>query len=227
MTINFEYLYFKIHTENRYFNGYFTNNTNIDDKDLSIISLCILYHNNKISRESFIKRLNNQESLKRHLNTYKSTILDKWYDDTVITNVLIQEVKETCNDLNLSIDKYLEYLNIGFSKNKNYCIDYLAFQIFKPAMNNYDKDWVTDFLNSCGIKGLKFLSFEQADRSFDLSYGFCCEDCSGDFEDYKRSQYNYFYKKDYDVTNHELVRNSLLKFKTHTKNPYDKLVNQW
>lgn len=199
MNISFKHLSEHISTDT----SWFRNSTNIADRDISVLMLCILYHNNKISRESFTSRMNRYRSsdesvsLTRVVGTYKSKILNQWYSGVCVTNVYVEEVIGSCvGNTDLTIKEYLKYLNIGFNRNVNYCVDYLAFSIFKPIMEHYDKGWSYRFLTSCnidGVNGLEYLSFDQADMRHDLSSGYCCEDHDGPIEDYKRMRYDYLY----------------------------------
>lgn len=218
--------------------GWFSNLTNIEDRDISVLMLCILFHNNKISRESFTKRMNRYRSTDRSLSltrvvgTYKSKLLDKWYEQVCYTNVLVEEVLGTCcgsngGNVDLTIEEYLKYLNIGFNRNVNYCVDYLAFSIFKPIMESSNKEWSYRFLGSCGIEGLsglEYLSFEKADMRHDLSSGYCCEDHDGPIEDYKRGRYNWLYKNDDRKKLSDSIQKAFLKYKNHQNNPNDKLL---
>lgn len=230
--IPFNILKRKIFTEKESRNGWFSNETEINDKDISLLMLCILFHNGKISQKSFTSRMkqyfetvkNNyggqNPKLSRKIGTYKSEILNRWYVDISLTNVLVDEVVETCRIKDLTVNEYLKYLNLGLNKNKNFCIDVIAINVFLKVIESYDKDWAYDFLNNCGIDGLNLthLSFKQADREYDLSSGYCCYDCDGCLSEYKRSRYDYLYRKDSTNDLKNQFKTLFLAMKTHNKN---------
>lgn len=232
MTISFKHLSEQITTDTSWFKNY----TNIENKNISVLMLCILYHNAKISRESFTARMNDYRKvdakgvclLARVVGTYKSKVLNEWYEGVCITAVLVDEAR-SCVNVDLSVEEYLKYLNIGFNRNVNYCVDYLAFSIFKPMLDHYDASWLYSFLTSCDIDGLNvtYLSYEQADRLHDLGGGHCCDDCDGDYQTYKLNRYNYYYRNDDRKALGESIRKAFLVYKSHTRNPEDKLLHHW
>jgi len=233
MVIPFRQLISKVQRERFYWS--FCNESNIETKDISVIMLCILFHNKKISRERFVARMKQYDVLAknssspmicRRLGTYKSEILDRWYNDTSLTAVYVDEVVETCNSTDLKIEDYLKYLNIGFNRNRNYCVDYIAFNIFKKIIHHWDKNWAYDFLTRCGLKdlNLSYISFEEADRRYDLSFGYCCDDCDGCLRQYKESRYHFLYEKDSEGELRNAFKDAFLSMKTHLKNPKEKLT---
>jgi hypothetical protein len=230
MIIPFRQLKEKIKTEKGWWA--YDNMSNIDNQDLSVIMLCILFHNKKISRERFVARMQQYFKTKdsyimisRRLGTYKSELLNRWYSDISLTNVYVEEVFETCTCNDLTIEDYLKYLNIGFNRNRNFCIDFIAFSVFRKVIHHWDKNWAYDFLTSCGIKdlNLSYLSYEEADRNYDLSFGYCCEDCDGCLRQYKESRYDYLYKNDAEKELTEKFRDIFMNMKKHLKNPNEKL----
>jgi hypothetical protein len=229
MTIKFEILLKQIKPESHW--G-FLNYSNISDKDISVLMLCILHHNGKINRESFTKRLSQYfqgNMLERRLKTYKSSILNTWFSDVSLTAVLVEEVEKSCTAVDLTVDDYLKLLNLGFSKRKNYLVDWLAFNVFKPILYHNDAEWVYEFYSSAGIKNLELsaLSFEVAERTYDLEFGYCCEDCSGCLSRYKRSQFEHLYRKDAEKELKSQIAKELLKYKKHLKNIYDEFKYDW
>jgi hypothetical protein len=216
--------------------GYYLNDSEIDNSVISILSLCILYHNDKISRKSFTSRVNkykghenfNDCHLSRKVNLHKSQLLDKFFTDTIITDVLLSEVILTTdfNNRDLDIELYLKYLNIGFSKNRNYCIDFISLNVFKPILNHYEQEFKYDFLKLSNIEGLdiKYTSYDDAERTGKLSFGYCCEDCDGCLSSYKKMNYeNYFNKFDKEGLKGNIL-GIFLKMKKHLRNPNDKLI---
>ena len=211
----------------------------IETRDISILLLCLLYHNKLITQKQLCLHCNRYQeiktdeitkyteySLSRRLNTYHSKITNTWYNDCNFTYVLYEDCLEKCINTTMSIDELLKILNIGFSKNRNWCVDYIAFNIIKPIINYYDKNYSYNFLKEFGIH-IDFMTYEEADIKHDLSLGYCCQDCDGCYSQYKQNQYEYKYMG----TNKERVLNSfkgnLLSYKKHLKNPYDKLLYNW
>lgn len=236
--IPFNILKSKIYTERESRHGWFENQTEIDNRDISLLMLCILFHNNKINQKSFTSRMKQYfetvpnsfgqqvAKLSRKLGTYKSEIIDKWYTDTCLTNVLVDEVMETCNTKDLTVEQYLKYLNLGLNRNKNFCVDVIAINIFLKVIDSYNKDWAYDFLNNCGVNGLNLthLSFEKADSMYDLEFGYCCSDCNGCLRQYKESRYNYHYKKDSTNDLTKQFKTIFLGMKTHNRNEHDRTL---
>lgn len=204
--------------------------SNISDKDISLLMLCILLHNNKISQKSFTNKLKTyfiNDQLKRHINTYKSKVNDKWYQDEKITNIFIDEVENTCIEKNLTIEQYIKYLNIGLNKNKNYCIDLISFNVIKPILNNINN--IYNFKSEFNLNEIEYIptNYYETDKIYDLSSGYCCEDHDGDYETYKQNKYKYYYEQNSIKEISNIFKNILLKYKTHNKNPKDKLLTQW
>lgn len=223
MTIPFNELNLRTSTWSSF--GWFTNYSGVENKHISMLMLCILYHNEKISRKSFTARMNAEQSLERKLNTYKSIVLDKWFQDTCITDVLVQEVEDTCTERDLTIEQYFKYLNIGLSRNRNWCVNFIAFNVFK-AMVNRDLDHAYRFIKESKLIEISPISYEEADRMYDLRSGYCCEDHDGCLEEYKRSRYHYNYRlNEKDVM--KQLYDVFIKMKTHLKNPEDKLLNEF
>lgn len=225
MTIPFNELTNNISKSGRWSSsGWYYNYSGIENKHMSMIMLCILYHNQKISRKSFTARMQAEQSLDRRLKTYKSIVLDEWFQDTHITDVLVQEA-ETCNNRDLTFEEYFTYLNIGLSRNRNWVVNWIAFSIYK-AMLNADANHAYRFINASNLIEISPISYEEADRMYDLSSGFCCDDCDGDYYSYKQSKYQHYYRlNEKDVL--KPLFEAFKKLKTHLRNPDDKLLNEF
>lgn len=240
LIIPFNALASQMRTEKNSNFGWFSNTTDIANKDISVLMLCILLHNNKITQKSFTSRMkqyyetvpnsfgNQVPKLERRLGTYKSELLNEWYSDIPLTNVLVDEVTEECKTKDLRVEDYLKYLNLGFNKNKNYCVNFIALNVFLVIIEHYNRDFAYKFLGSCMYNtkalNLSYLSYEEADRRYDLDAGYCCGDCDGSYRDYKQSRYEHYYKQDSIKELKETFRNIFRGFKTHDKNPHDKLL---
>jgi len=205
----------------------------IDDQDISILLLVLLYHNKKITTQQlccYFKKYNelddkSNKMLSRRINTYHSKINDKWYSEEYFDEILTQVVYDTCKIEDMTIDDFLKILNIGFSRKRNWCVDYTVMSIIKPIISYYNIDRSFDVLKDFDFKyDIEYTSYEEADKRYQLGSGYCCEDCDGCFSQYKYNEYLSRYKK-YD--NDEIKKNilpELMKLKTHNKNPDNKLI---
>lgn len=225
MTIPFNELTTNISTSGRWSpSGWFSNCSGLENKDVSMLMLCILYHNQKISRKSFTVRMQSEQSLDRRLKTYKSTILDEWFQDTRITDVLVQEA-ETCNNRDLTFEEYFTYMNIGLSRNRNWIVNWLAFSVFKTMLYS-NAEHAYRFIQASKLIDIAPISFDEADRMYDLSSGYCCEDHDGDYYQYKIDRYHYHYRLNEKDILKQLFE-AFKKLKSHLKNPDDKLLNEF
>jgi len=214
-----------------------TTSLDIEGKDISILLLCLLFHNKLLTKKQLCAYFNKydekssrkenpsyiEDTLTRRVNTYHSKINDKWYNDYNFTSILLDICKDECTNYEMSFEDLLRYLNIGFSKNKNWCIDFVTFNIIKPIIEYYDVEKSYKILNKFGLD-INYLTYEDADLKYDLSLGYCCEDCDGCYSQYKRRKYEYYYKGSNKSEIKELFKEELKKYKTHFKNPNDKLL---
>jgi hypothetical protein len=127
---------------------------NINANDISIILICSLYHHKNISKEQFHSYFNKykskQCSLTRFIKTYKCKINNKWYNDMNFTSILL-DICKLENHKNISFDDFLVYLNLGFNKNKNWCLNYVGSKIFIPILNSICLHRHQDLLSAFGF----------------------------------------------------------------------------
>lgn len=210
----------------------------IESKDLSVMLLVLLYHNKKITRKQLSIYLNrysekstytdwtgttyNQDFLSRTIRTYHSKVNDQWYNDYNFTAILMDLIDD-CESFEIPIDQFLTYLNYGFSMNRNWCVNYFGLSIVKPMISHGHDAF--DVLQDWGFD-IEHISYEEADRKYDLSSGYCCRDCDGCLGEYKRSRYEYYYKKSDDKIK-KPVFSQLMNLKKHTKNPSDALIEKF
>ena len=197
-----------------------SNKNCIDSDKISVLMVCILYHNGKISRESFIAKMQQyfqKNMLSRKVGTYHSVVLDEWFNDVTMDSILIQEAHETCIEKDISIENYLKYLNLGFSRNKNWCVNFIDTIVNDGIYSFYDDDERIKFIKDCNFTGIyiDYLSYEEADAKYGLSDGYCCADCSGCLGEYKRSRYEHLHKPDYNKMReiYEKIRNYIFGLK--------------
>jgi len=203
----------------------------LESKDFIILMLVVLYHNKKISRKQFSIYCNRYFNsapdilLHRSIKTHRSIFTGKWYNDTSFLTVVLEGILEYKHQLifDINIVDMLDYLNIAFNRNKNWCINYIALSWIKPI--------ILATLNGCKLAGeilqsfdipIDFISYEDADRKYVLDDGYCCKDCDGCLYEYKFRRYERRY-----APNREKIFNCFRKilenYKTHDKNPVDSL----
>jgi len=224
MIIPFRELTAKIKSSETSNGGYYWNDSGVDDKTLANLLLCILYHNKKINRASFLARMNGEPT--RRVHTYKSKVLNEWFSDVPLIDVLLQEAT-SCNNLDLTFEEYFEHLNLGLNRNRNYCIDVIAIGVFKSIQDrhsNYNSDYFCDFVNASKLTTLESNTYEATDSRYDLGNGYCCDDCDGDYENYKRQRWHFNYRID-DKEVSKQLKNVFLPMKTHLRNMDDKVAN--
>lgn len=193
----------------------------LENEDTIVMLLCILYHNNKITtqqlaiylhRHSSINKNKDEIVLDRWLNTYKSPISGLWYNDVTYLTALYGDYQDAvCVDLDISVEQYLKYLNIGFNRNRNWCLNYMANNWIKPYFYYLDKlKWF----------GFEYMTFEEADDYHNLGSGYCCSDCDGCLRQYKESRYKDRYAPDMDDIK-EYIINELRQYaKPHWNEPF-------
>lgn len=198
------------------------NYTGIDDEVIAVLIISFLHHNKKINDDrlnAMFKSLR-KGTLLRFINTYHCRINDKWYSDERMLQILCEVYYDTCPVTELTLDEFLKYLNLYLNANKNYCINWVYSKLVEPLI--YCK---SDRLKSFGID-IEIPTYEdferkESNRGYSLGFGFCCEDCDGDYGQYKYNQYEYrLLNKIVDETKAK-VKSFLLSKKTHQKNPYD------
>lgn len=138
------------------------------DTHKNIFILISLLHINGMINDDSIKalfKLLRENKLVRRVNTYRSNINKKWYNDEttfeIYTDVFESKITpktaheklvlERINKLrklsglapkvvktHLNFDDIMKYLNLYLNKNKNFCIDHLFFEYIKPAINDFE-----------------------------------------------------------------------------------------
>lgn len=178
----------------------------LHDKDRAFLYLVFLHYNGIISDDKFkgmLKNLRPIDSkadvldipLLRRVGTYHNTINDVWYNDESMVNILRMTVdgfKVSMSKIDMPLVDFLSYINLLINKNKNFCVDYFYYQIVEPLVRHY----VDNFMNYYGCGYTYLLSmcsgydFKGKASEWDrYSFGYCCEDCDGDYEDAKRSSF--------------------------------------
>lgn len=186
----------------------------LDDIEISVLLASFLHYNDIINDkklQAMYKGLRDR-SLLKHRNVYHCNINNKWYSDEPMINILLDILSDGYNGViaeisgkritktEMDIEIYLKYMNRYLNKNRNYCIDYVYDNVVKPFINRYESGcsfWhFTDHHFHCDnafieLFGVQLNGFNNTKlENFD-AYGYCCEDCDGDYEDFKRSKFEY------------------------------------
>lgn len=186
---------------------------------------CFFYHNGKINREKFnsmcklclpekpVKAGKNRGELlasslgilppqvksdRWNKRTYKCSITNRWYDHMNIVDIYLESLEVVINEipvasrkLTITFEEMMKYVNFLLNKNWNYCLDYLKHEIVNVAIDEFSNRKEYDSIAAM----LKIKSI-QSYYNFTAS-GYCCEDHDGDYDDYKRHQYNYYVLSDF------------------------------
>lgn len=205
-----------------------TNNYNWTLEERNIILLIIIHlHIDKKINDAKLKALfknYRNKTLTRHIGTHHCTINNKWYKDEPMKNIYL-DIYEDMPKKDLTIEQVLPYLNLLLNRNKNYCIDFIYKQFVEPVTK------AIDYLNRNDID--IFNSFKMGEISLKyykdilgLGEGYCCEDCCGDYEDYKRMQYKYSLGLDFRDKLLDKIKSFLQSKKTASsyKNPNNILL---
>jgi len=202
--------------------------------DFIILCLIVLYHNEKISHKQFTlycqRYFNKGEgiSLNHHINTYHSVFDNEWYNDVYFITVVTNAAQKSGLNYDISMEDILKYLNIGFSRNRNWCVNYVAISWIKPVIYkafSYDNYLCQQLVKEFDIS-VDFMTLEEADRKYDLDSGYCCSDCDGCRGEYKRSRYESYYKPDKSKI-FDTFKKELVKYQSHQKNPNNALLNNF
>ena len=135
-------------------------------------------------------------------------------------DILLDVYNEVCERKDIELDVFLKYLNLYLNKNKNYCIDFVYFNLVEPLIKRFRYDNSLAKLRSFGASemDLSIVTYEEADRTRDLSSGYCCRDCDGCLSEYKHSRYEsyYGYGRDLEEKLSKLFKHQLLGLKTES-----------
>jgi hypothetical protein len=199
----------------------------IDHKLTLFLIITHLHLQNKINdakMKSMFKSLK-AGTLIRKINTYHCKINNRWYNDESMFNVLCHVYEDICIRKDLDIEVVLKYLNKFLNANRNYCINYIYLEFILPLFGNLEDTNNVKLLKTFELKSfnVNYVSYEEADMRGDLSFGYCCSDCSGCLGEYKRNQYQYRYNKPSNIKQmKQYFINELnsLKTKNYKKSPY-------
>lgn len=116
----------------------------------------------------------------RNLYHWKSKNLNKFFADENLLYVYREVLADakTLKNYEFTIEQLIEYVRLMVNKPRNFCIDWLYSNIFSRLLE-------TDCYS---FNGLNLPIKVQKIDDFEVS-GYCCDDCDGDFEQYKAYRY--------------------------------------
>lgn len=133
-----------------------------------------------------------------------------WYNEEDMINILDDITPKLAS---VTIEDLIKVINLYMNVPRNYCIDYIYSEYFKPLLSYFEPKY--NLLKE--IIGDEYLTYEEAERRYYLDDGYCCYDCDGCLGEYKRRRYEYRYKQD-----KEKIKSMVIKYLTDLKNPTTK-----
>jgi len=133
-----------------------------------------------------------------------------------------------CPKINIEFEDFLKYVQKLLNKNRNFCIDWIFFSIVKPLIDSSSSYTALNQLRSLDVEEFddRFLTFEEADRKHELGFGYCCDNCDGDYKQYKRNRYERMYLDNMEDKAKKVFKQFLFSKKTADaiRNPKEKLM---
>ncbi len=195
-----KFIYYKL------FDNYY-----IENDDKALLQIFILYKYNLISeakRNGMLSSLR-KKTLTTYKNTYHCTINDEWYNNEPFIDILDDVIiRAKLDDPYITMEEMLIYMNNYFSANKNYCLNKIYGLFIYPVIQNINTEYMNKALVSLGINS----ATTNDDYDDYECHGYCCDDCDGDYDEYKRSQYDYRIIQDNNKQINLLVTNILDKY---------------
>ena len=200
----------------------------LEDRNTILLIIIHLHIEKKINDAKLKALFKNYRNgaLTRHINTYYSKVNDRWYNDEPMRNIYL-DIYEFMPKKDLSLEQVLPYLNLLLNRNKNYCIDFIYKQYVEPVTRNIDlfNNNTIELFNSFQLNS-GLVSLTPYHQVVGLGSGYCCEDHDGDYEDYKRRNYEYSMGREFKDKLIEKAKSFLQSKKTwgSYKNPNNILL---
>jgi hypothetical protein len=117
---------------------------------------------------------------RKNLYHWKSKNLNEFFNDETLLSIYrdVIDNPKVQRNYEFTIEQLIDYVRLMVNKPRNWCIDWLYNQIFKPFLEG--DHYSFNSLN-LPIKVQKLDDFQPT--------GYCCEDCDGDYGYYRASQY--------------------------------------
>ena len=155
-------------------------------KAFAIYSLTVLYKNKVLNKNQILGRI---KSIKQnnHLtrkNVYHFKPLNKWFNN----KSMIEIYREITSNYNQTIylQDLLNMIKLYYGSNQNHAINVFLSEFIDPFVLEslsyyYTEPYCTSLISEkLKIKGFTFKIFD----SNDYSFGYCCEDCDGDINEF-------------------------------------------
>lgn len=171
----------------------------------------------------------NDGTLMKRRNVYHCKINDSWHNDegmyTILFDVyddLIMHGKLVPKDIPMEV--FIGYVQRLLNKPKNFCIDHIISEYVLPLIKMVERDIRHNHnsikqIQAFGDEILMELNFPTYER-FEPS-GYCCEDCDGDYREYKSRYYEYEVSRHWSKDVRKLFKTLFNKYrdKSYLKNP--------
>jgi hypothetical protein len=133
----------------------------------------------------------NVTPLLRYVKTYHNTINDSWYNDESMYTILQETFYEAVlTKKEMDMKTFMGYVNKFLCKGKKECYEFVHNEVIEAILQmldvSYNFDRGVNLLQELGI--INNVSYPSFDR-YEV-WGYCCDDCDGDFDDYKQRQYH-------------------------------------
>lgn len=134
--------------------------------------------------------------LLRFVKTYHNTINDRWYNDESMYIILQDTFYETVlTKKEMDIKTFMGYVNKFLCKGKRECYEFVHNEIIESILQMLDRTYAFDMgvnlLQELGaIEKVNYPSYDNYE-----AWGYCCDDCDGDFTYYKQRQYQEYVVK--------------------------------
>jgi len=157
------------------------------------LHLCKIINDKKLN--AMLKSLKDN-SIMRQIGTYHCKINNKWYNKydypNTMSDIIVKAYRDTCsNPISYDLEVLLKYVHKFTNANRNYNIDWIYHEIIYPYVRNLDTDESIIAIQLFEIPNVHIITYEEADNRNELGFGYCCDDCDGDFENYKFNRYLY------------------------------------
>jgi hypothetical protein len=174
----------------------------LEEEGVLFLSTILLHYSQHINRDKMLGMFNSIKGGMFHFKkTYHCTINDKWYNDELGTYIMKDVLESFMGISDIPFDEVVKYVNLYLNNPKNYCIDWTYSHLIEPVITHYNKKKWASYI---GLS-TEYLTYEEADLKYDLSSGYCCEDCDGCLSRYKWSKYEDLEERDFGMKLTELV----------------------
>lgn len=164
----------------------------LSEEMVTFLIIINLHYHEKINMDRKVALLSSLKkgTLLRKVNTYHCKINDKWYNDEKMYDILNHVYDSMCPKTEMPLDVFLKYANGYLNMNKNYCIDWLYFEMIQPMIDKNEFEglhWALRSFNVDGIDDALKLSNDANSRDYHCDYCGCGGHEYDHIRDYKNS----------------------------------------